>query len=139
MIESTILLQDVDPLILYGVNNAKLDILKKAFPLLKMVFRGDKIKVSGKEEDIENFEKKLNQILEHISVFQDLAPKDIETILLSDSATTITIPKNTSDIIVYGNSGQAIRARTPNQKVMVDMSQVNDILFAIGPAGTGKT
>lgn len=139
MIESTILLQDVDPLILYGVNNAKLDILKKAFPLLKMVFRGDKIKVSGKEEDIENFEKKLNQILEHISVFQDLAPKDIETILLSDSATTITIPKNTGDIIVYGNSGQAIRARTPNQKVMVDMSQVNDILFAIGPAGTGKT
>lgn len=139
MIESTILLQDVDPLILYGVNNAKLDILKKAFPLLKMVFRGDKIKVSGKEEDIENFEKKLNQILEHISVFHDLAPKDIETILLSDSATTITIPKNTGDVIVYGNSGQAIRARTPNQKVMVEMSHVNDILFAIGPAGTGKT
>jgi phosphate starvation-inducible PhoH-like protein len=139
MIESTILLQDVDPLILYGVNNAKLDILKKAFPLLKMVFRGDKIKVSGKDEDIERFEKKLNQILEHIAVFQDLAPKDIETILLSDSAATITIPKNTGDIIVYGNSGQAIRARTPNQKVMVEMSQVNDILFAIGPAGTGKT
>ena len=139
MIESTILLQDVDPLILYGVNNAKLDILKKAFPLLKMVFRGDKIKVSGKDEDIERFEKKLNQILEHIAVFQDLAPKDIETILLSDSATTITIPKNTGDIIVYGNSGQAIRARTPTPKVMVEMSQVNDILFAIGPAGTGKT
>lgn len=139
MIESTILIEDVDPLVLYGVNNNKLDILKKAFPLLKMVFRGDKIKVSGKEEDIAEFAKKMQFIIDHIKTHQDISPKDIEKIvLLAENESPVT-HKNTGDIIVYGNNGHVVKARTPNQKVMVEMSQQNDILFAIGPAGTGKT
>lgn len=140
MIESTILLQDIDPLVLYGVNNNKLDVLKKAFPLLKMVFRGDKIKISGKSDDIEKFEKKIKHIVQHIEQYRDITPKDIERIVLDESIDTGGIQKPMpSDVIVYGNNGHVVKARTPNQKIMVEMSQKNDILFAIGPAGTGKT
>jgi phosphate starvation-inducible PhoH-like protein len=139
MIESTILIQDVDPLVLYGVNNNKLDIFKKAFPLLKMVFRGDKIKVSGKEDDIALFEKKITYIIEHIKQYQDISPKEIEKIVLSEINDIPTFQKNNGDVIVYGNNGHVVKARTPNQKIMVEMSNNNDILFAIGPAGTGKT
>jgi len=139
MIESTILIQDIDPLILYGVNNNKLDALKKAFPLLKMVFRGDKIKVSGKEEEIEQFELKMRIIIEHIKQYQDISIKDIEKIALNENPDVTEISKPVGDIIVYGNNGHVIRARTPNQKVMVEQNLKNDILFAIGPAGTGKT
>jgi phosphate starvation-inducible PhoH-like protein len=139
MIESTILLQDIDPLVLYGVNNNKLDVLKKAFPLLKMVFRGDKIKVTGKEEEIAQFELKMRIIVEHIKQYQDITLKDIERITLSDTPDTAYLAKPTGDVIVYGNNGHVVRARTPNQKVMVEQNLKNDILFAVGPAGTGKT
>lgn len=139
MIESTILLQDIDPLVLYGVNNNKLDLLKKAFPLLKMVFRGDKIKVTGKEEEIAQFELKMRVIVEHIKQYQDITLKDIERITLSETPDTAYLAKPTGDVIVYGNNGHVVRARTPNQKVMVEQNLKNDILFAIGPAGTGKT
>lgn len=139
MIESTILLQDIDPLVLYGVNNNKLDILKRAFPLLKMVFRGDKIKVSGKEDEIEQFEHKMRIIVEHIKQYQDISPKDIESIVMNDNPDVSKLAKPTGDVIVYGNNGHVVRARTPNQKIMVEESLKNDILFAIGPAGTGKT
>lgn len=139
MIESTILLQDIDPLVLYGVNNNKLDVLKKAFPLLKMVFRGDKIKVTGKEEEIAQFELKMRIIVEHIKQYQDITLKDIERITLSETPDTAYLAKPTGDVIVYGNNGHVVRARTPNQKVMVEQNLKNDILFAVGPAGTGKT
>lgn len=139
MIESTILIQDVDPIVLFGVNNNKLDILKRSFPLLKMVFRGDKIKVSGKEEDIELFEKKMNHILNHLREYRDISQKDIEKIALADINEIPVIYHGNDDVIVYGNNGHVVKARTPNQKIMVEMSQKNDIVFAIGPAGTGKT
>lgn len=139
MIETTILLQDIDPMILYGVNNNKLDVLKKAFPLLKMVFRGDKIKVSGKVEEIEQFELKMRIIVDHIMKYQDISQKDIEKIALNDNPDVKQLDKPMGDIICYGNNGHVIRARTPNQKVMVEQNLKNDILFAVGPAGTGKT
>ncbi len=139
MIESTILLQDIDPLVLYGVNNNKLDVLKKAFPLLKMVFRGDKIKVTGKEEEIAQFELKMRIIVEHIKQYQDITLKDIDRITLSETPDTAYLAKPTGDVIVYGNNGHIVRARTANQKVMVEQNLKNDILFAVGPAGTGKT
>lgn len=139
MIETTILLQDIDPMILYGVNNNKLDVLKKAFPLLKMVFRGDKIKVSGKVEEIEQFELKMRIIVDHIMKYQDISQKDIEKIALNDNPDVTQLDKPMGDIICYGNNGHVVRARTPNQKVMVEQNLKNDILFAVGPAGTGKT
>ena len=139
MIESTILLQDIDPLVLYGVNNNKLDVLKKAFPLLKMVFRGDKIKVTGKEEEIAQFELKMRIIVEHIKQYQDITLKDIDRITLSETPDPAYLAKPTGEVIVYGNNGHIVRARTANQKVMVEQNLKNDILFAVGPAGTGKT
>lgn len=139
MIESTILIQDIDPMVLYGVNNNKLDALKKAFPLIKMVFRGDKIKVTGKEKEIELFELKMRIIIDHIKKYHDISLKDIEKIALNDQPDVTQLDKPMGDIICYGNNGHVIRARTPNQKVMVDQNLKNDILFAIGPAGTGKT
>jgi phosphate starvation-inducible protein PhoH and related proteins len=126
-------------MILYGVNNNKLDVLKKAFPLLKMVFRGDKIKVSGKEEEIEQFELKMRIIVDHIQKYSDISQKDIEKIALEDKPDVTQLAKPMGDIICYGNNGHVIRARTPNQKVMVEQNLKNDILFAVGPAGTGKT
>jgi len=139
MIETTIQLQDVDLVALYGVNNNKLDVLKKAFPLLKIVFRGEKIKASGNQEDLKKLESKIQFILEYLDKYKELTVQDIENILYDEESSLQKLPKDQGDIIVYGNSGKIIRARTKNQKKLVDMSHENDILFAVGPAGTGKT
>jgi phosphate starvation-inducible PhoH-like protein len=139
MIETIIQLQDVDLVALYGVNNNKLDVLKKAFPLLKIVFRGEKIKASGNQDDLKKFESKIQFIIEFLDKYKELTVQDIENILFDEEASLQKLPKDQGDVIVYGNSGKVIRARTVNQKKLVDMSHENDILFAVGPAGTGKT
>jgi phosphate starvation-inducible PhoH-like protein len=137
--ELTINLGEVNPLDLYGVNNSKLDSLKKAFPRLKIIFRGDKIKIAGNDEDIERFQVKVQAIMDHLTRFGHLHISDIEEILYEEETAEKLNPKDTGDIIVYGNNGHIVRARTPNQKRMVELCEKNDILFAIGPAGTGKT
>lgn len=137
--ELTINLGEINPLDLYGVNNSKLDSLKKAFPRLKIIFRGDKIKIAGNDEDIEKFQIKVQAIMDHLTRFGHLHISDIEEILYEEETTEKLHPKDSSDIIVYGNNGHIVRARTPNQKRMVELCEKNDILFAIGPAGTGKT
>jgi phosphate starvation-inducible PhoH-like protein len=139
MIETTILIQDIDPLVLYGVNNTKQVFYKNAFPLLKIAFRGDKIKASGSEEDLKRFEEKMQKIFAHIELYNDLQVSDIHTILEKEEVFTNKLTKNDSEVLVYGNNGYQIRARTQNQKLLVDMVAKNDIVFAVGPAGTGKT
>lgn len=139
MIETTIQLQDIDPLILYGVNNTKLNSLKKAFPLLKIVFRGDKIKASGSNSDLKEFEKKISIILEYINKYKDISAQEIENIVHDEENIDVKLPKDNGDVLVYGVNGNVIRAFTKNMKSMVEMCQNNDILFAVGPAGTGKT
>ena len=139
MIETTILIQDIDPLVLYGVNNTKQVFYKNAFPLLKIAFRGDKIKASGSEEDLKKFEEKMQKIFAHIELYNDLQVSDIHTILEKEEAPTNKLTKNESEVLVYGNNGYQIRARTQNQKLLVDMVAKNDVVFAVGPAGTGKT
>ena len=139
MTEQTINLGEINPLDLYGVNNSKLDSLKKAFPRLKIIFRGDKIKIAGNDEDIDKFRIKLKSILDHLTRFGHLNISDIEEIMFEEEIIEKLNPKDNSDIIVYGNNGHVVRARTPNQKKMVELCENNDILFAIGPAGTGKT
>jgi phosphate starvation-inducible PhoH-like protein len=139
MIETTLLLNEVDPLVLYGVNNAKQENIKKAFPLLKIAFRGDKIKASGSQEDLKLFEEKMGIIFEYIDKYNEISLKEMDELLQNDNFISNKLPKNAGDVIVYGNNGHIIKARTPNQKLMVELSQKNDILFAVGPAGTGKT
>ena len=135
MIEKNLELNSINPLDIYGVNNKKLDFIIKFYPKLKIISRGNELKVLGEEEVIEQFEKKFNLILKHFSKYQRLTTSNIERIMLEDDS----ILEGDNDVLVHGAYGKIIKARTSNQRKMVSASEKNDLLFAIGPAGTGKT
>lgn len=139
MSELTINIEQVNPIDFFGVNNSKLNVIKKKFPLLKIVSRGTKIKVAGSDEDIEVFEQKIEILIKFLEKYGKLTPQDIDELLNDKEKVDDALPKNIKDIIVYANNGKIIRARTANQKKLVDTSDQNDIVFAVGPAGTGKT
>jgi phosphate starvation-inducible protein PhoH and related proteins len=139
MTELILSIENANPLDIYGVNNNKLDVLKKAFPRLKVVSRGDKIKLAGNEEDLAKFEIKFNSIILFLQRYGKLTIQDIEELLYDDDKVEQLQAPVPNDVIVYGNNGHVVRARTPNQKRMVELCEENDILFATGPAGTGKT
>jgi phosphate starvation-inducible PhoH-like protein len=138
MFEKSFHLEGVDLLEFYGVTNTKLDLVKSFFPKLKIVARGDIIKVKGSEEDTFRFEKKLNELLDQYHEFHILPEPVIIQIISEENQADGQIIEN-SDILVFGNSGRPIRARTPNQRKLVEEVETNDLVFAIGPAGTGKT
>jgi phosphate starvation-inducible protein PhoH and related proteins len=139
--ETIINLETVNPIEFFGVNNGKLDILKKKFPLLKILSRGTQIKLSGAPEHIENAKEKIELIIQYLERNGHVSENYFEQILGGDDAETVDnfIERNPNDILVFGPNGKSVRARTQNQKRMVTMSDRNDIIFAIGPAGTGKT
>ncbi|MDX2046688.1 MAG: PhoH family protein [Chitinophagaceae bacterium] len=141
MTETIINLETVNPIEFFGVNNGKLDILKKKFPLLKILSRGTQIKLSGAPEHIENAKEKIELIIQYLERNGHVSENYFEQILGGDDAETVDnfIERNPNDILVFGPNGKSVRARTQNQKKMVTMSDRNDIIFAIGPAGTGKT
>lgn len=146
MNEKKLTLESVDPAQFWGTNNEHYELIKLAFPKLKIVARGTDLKVLGDERELQNFESKFNQLVAHLDRFRSLTPSDVESILLitkpveSDGTSTgDRAPSNTGEVIVFGNSGLMIKARTANQRRMVDSIVKNDVLFAIGPAGTGKT
>ena len=137
--EKQIYLEGIDPLEFYGVNNVKINLIKKLFPKINIVARGQSLFIQGEEKEIESFEEKLTLLLEHFSQFNVLTEEIILKILASGISSLEEDGTGENDIIVFGNSGKQIRARTPNQCRLVDESFENDLLFAIGPAGTGKT
>jgi len=139
--ETIINLETVNPLEFFGVNNGKLDILKKKFPLLKILSRGTQVKLSGSPEQIENAKEKIELIIQYLERNGHMSENYFEQILGGDDAETIDnfVDRNPNDILVFGPNGKTVRARTQNQKKMVKEIDRNDILFAIGPAGTGKT
>jgi phosphate starvation-inducible protein PhoH and related proteins len=138
--ELTLNIEGVDPIDFFGVNNARFNFIKKSFPTLRMVSRGNTIKAEGSEGDIATFKQKVERMIDHIERFGKLSEDNIETILVTnEDKSRDKREKDTSNIIVYGNNGLVVRARTDNQHLMVKESEKNDILFAIGPAGTGKT
>jgi phosphate starvation-inducible protein PhoH and related proteins len=139
--ETIINLDSVNPIEFFGVNNRKLDLLKKRFPLLKILSRGTQIKISGAPEHIENAREKIELIIQYMERNGDLSANYFEQILGGDDAETIDnfVERNPNDVLVFGPNGKTVRARTANQKRMVGASDKNDIVFAIGPAGTGKT
>ena len=141
MTETIINLESVNPIDFFGVNNRKLDLLKKKFPLLKILSRGTQIKLSGSPEQIENAREKIDLILQYMERNGDMSENYFEQILGGDDAETIDhfVERNPNDILVFGPNGKTVRARTANQKRMVTASDKNDIVFAVGPAGTGKT
>ncbi|MFW6310133.1 MAG: PhoH family protein [Prolixibacteraceae bacterium] len=137
--EKQIYLEGVDPLEFFGINNAKINLVKKLFPKISITARGNSLYIQGEEGEIKNFEKKFALILDHYLQFNILTEDTILKILSNGiSAVEETEPAQ-KDYIVFGNSGKPIRARTPNQRKLVEEAQNNDLIFAIGPAGTGKT
>ena len=138
MYEKTFYLEGVDLLEFYGVNNTKLELIRSFFPKLKIMARGDIVKARGSEEDIAGFEIKFNEILDQYHDFHSLPEATIIQIISDKLQADGTIPEN-SDILVFGVSGRPVRARTPNQRKLVEVTEKNDLVFALGPAGTGKT
>lgn len=141
MTELTLNIEGIDPIDFFGVNNSRFNFIKKNFPTLRMVTRGNVIKAEGNEEDLASFKEKVDRMMSHIERYGKLTEDNIENIVLTkleptDKKEKEKEPKN---IIVYGNNGLVVRARTENQLQMVKESEKNDIVFAIGPAGTGKT
>jgi len=139
--ETIINLESVNPLEFFGVNNGKLDILKKKFPLLKILSRGTQIKISGAPEQIDIAREKIGLLIQYLERNGNVTESYFEQILGGDDQETVDNFKerHPNEVLVYGPNGKSIRARTANQKKMVSMTDRNDIIFAIGPAGTGKT
>jgi phosphate starvation-inducible PhoH-like protein len=139
MIEKTIYLEGIDPLNLYGANNVLLDKIISYFPKLKIVGRGHELIVIGNENEIESFEEKVELLITFFHKYNKLTSGDIEDLIATDGGNWIEEKPGNSDVLVFGNHGKEIKAKSINQQRLVDDFDKNDILFALGPAGTGKT
>ena len=127
------------PLDIFGVNDQNIDRIRKSFPKLKLISRDGTIKAMGEESELEIFEQKFNLLLVHLDKFGKLTYSDIEQILDPSWEPEEEKDIHHSGILVHGKNGMLIRARTPNQRNLVKSVEENDLIFAIGPAGTGKT
>lgn len=132
-------LTEINPREFFGQGNENIDILKKYFPKLKIVARGNKIKVYGDEELLEEFDKRFDMLSQHFLKYNKLDENIIERVLTSNGKEDYESPENSGEVLVHGVSGRLIKAQTVNQRKLVDASFKNDMVFAIGPAGTGKT
>ncbi len=137
MFEKSFHLEGVDPIEFYGANNSKLDKIRSFFPKLKIVARGHIIKAMGEELETMRFEAKLNALLDQYHEFHRLSNETIG-LIMNDLVDGEELSAN-KDVLVFGNNGKPIKARTPNQQKLVEACEEKDLIFAIGPAGTGKT
>lgn len=140
MNEIIIQLSSINPLDIYGINDKNLNLIKSFFPKLKIIARGDVVKAIGRDEDLIDFEDKFNLLLVNYENFGSLGEVEIEQIL-NENEPSIAAAENGNggDVLVHGRSGLLVKALTKNQKRLVESSEKNDMVFAIGPAGTGKT
>jgi len=136
MIEKLIYLESVDLVEFMGVKNAKLDIIKGHFPKLKVVARGNWLKAVGEAGEVADFEEKINLLIEHYHKYNVLKESVLIEMLKGASSTS---HEGQGDVILFGINGKPIKARTENQMELVKASANNDMLFAVGPAGSGKT
>ncbi len=135
--ERIIELVDMNPKDFFGPHNSHIELIKKHFPKLKIVARGDQIKIFGEPLMIHQFETKFEQITKYFNRYNKLDENIIERLLTSDKEPKSSI--KSSDVLVHGTNGRMIKAQTVNQRKMVESMAKNDMLFAVGPAGTGKT
>ena len=135
MIERIYILESVDPVIFYGVNNVNMQLIKTLFPKLRIVARGNVMKVIGDEDESELFLKKIREVEKYCEEFNSLS-EDIILDIIKGKAPVITKQEN---LIIHGMNGKPIVARTENQQRLVKAFEENDLVFATGPAGTGKT
>jgi len=137
--ERIIELTEINPKDFFGTHNSTIEQLKTYFPKIKIVARGSKLKIYGEPELLNEFEKRLNMLIKYFNRYNKLDENSIERILTSTGKEEKTSSVNTKDVLVHGVSGRLIKAQTENQRKMVTMMEKNDMLFAVGPAGTGKT
>lgn len=137
MQERSISLEGIDPVKVLGVNDQKFQLIRSHFPKLKLVARGSKIKVIGEAEQIDHFESKLGEVIAYLEKYNRLSEENLVDVLLQDKPVKEELGQ--VKVLVHGNDGLQVKARTPNQQRMVSELEKNDMLFAIGPAGTGKT
>lgn len=135
MIERIIIIDSVDPLVFYGVNNANMHLIRNLFPKLRIAARGGVIKVIGEDSETAEFEKKIKELSEHAEKYNRLTEENILDIVKGDSPKEL----RKDEVIIYGVNGKPITGRTANQQKLVDAFIHNDLTFALGPAGTGKT
>ncbi len=135
LIEKHVVLEDIDPVTFYGVNNGHFQMLRSLFPKLRIVARDNVIRMQGSEEDIASAEENIGKICLHIAKYNTIDDEDILDIV-HGKRTQKGDPKN---VIVYNTSGKPIKARSENQQRLVEAYEKNDMVFAVGPAGTGKT
>jgi len=139
MTEKTLYLETLDPVEIFGVNHLHFEKIIQAFPKLKLVARGNEIRVMGELADIELFSRKMEAIEQWIAKYRSMTESDLIRILEQDPETGFPEGFSEEEVLVYGNNGKSIKARTLNQKRLVEEYLHNDLLLAVGPAGTGKT
>ncbi len=139
MAEKIIYLTEINPISLYGINDVNVGILKQYFSKTKIIARGNKLKIIGNDLEIEKFEEKVNLIIRFLEKYNKLSKEDIEFILNNDNSSVNKTINRPEFNIIFGINGKPINARTDTQQLMVEEFMKNDLIFAIGPAGTGKT
>ncbi|MDI9605418.1 MAG: PhoH family protein [Bacteroidota bacterium] len=135
MIERLIILENVDPVVFFGINNSNIQLLKTLYPKLRIVARGNVIKVIGEEEELAAFEEAIHELEKFSIEMNILKEEDIIDIVKGKAPAVVKV----DNLIIHGISGKPILARTPNQQRLVEEFDKNDMVFAIGPAGSGKT
>jgi len=137
--ELSIELTEINPRDFFGNQNANIDLLKKYFPKLKLVARGSNLKAFGDDQVLQEFDKRIAMLLEHFAKFNRIDENIIERVLSSTSKADYETSSKSGDVLVHGVNGKLVKARTANQRKIVDFSKTKDLVFAVGPAGTGKT
>ena len=135
LIEKHIILEDIDPLIFYGVNNSHLQMIKSLFPKLRIVARDNVMRLLGDEEEMAKAEEDIVTIRKHVLKYNSLNDEDILDIIKGKATKADAV----KDVVVYSLSGRPIKGRSENQQLLIDSFNKNDMIFAVGPAGTGKT
>lgn len=135
MIEKHIILEDIDPVAFYGVGNGHLQMLKSLFPKLRIVARDNVVRVLGDEEEMCQFEENVETIRKHILKYNSIGEEDILDIIKGKQ----TKAESVKGVVVYNLSGRPIKSRSANQQKLIEAYENNDMVFAVGPAGTGKT
>lgn len=132
-------LEEITPKEFFGPQNANIELLKKYFPKLKIVARGNKIKAYGDEDLLEEFDHRMTMLMKHFAKYNKLDENVIERVLTSNSSEDYNTSAKSGEVLVHGVGGKLIKAQTANQRKLVESMRKNDMVFAIGPAGTGKT
>ena len=135
LIEKHIVLEDIDPVMFYGVNNAHLQMIKSLYPKLRIVARDNVLRVLGDEEEMAEAEEDIEQMRKHLAKYNMLSEEDILDIVKGKQ----TKADSVKGVLVYSISGKPIKSRSENQQRLIDAYEKNDMVFAVGPAGTGKT